>query len=103
MVFKGLNIHMARFHSQSRTERGGGLFMRLKIPVQELWLKLGGRAYTREGAYSRDTTVHALYEHPNVYVMPTYTHTYLHVLTHTHSRAHTCTHTHGSTVVPVYP
>ena len=41
MVFKGLSIHIARFHSQSRTE-GGGLIHETKIPVQELWLKMGG-------------------------------------------------------------
>ena len=56
MVFKGLSIHIAEFHSQSRTG-GGGLIRETKIPVQELWLRMGGGAYTREGAYSRDTTV----------------------------------------------
>ena len=30
----------------------------IKIPVQELWLQMfGGGAYTRRGAYMRDTTV----------------------------------------------
>ena len=38
--FKSLSIHIARFHSQSRI--GGGLICETKIPVQELWLKLGG-------------------------------------------------------------
>ena len=31
MVFKGLSIHIARFHSQSRT--GGGVYLRDEIPV----------------------------------------------------------------------
>ena len=41
MVFTRLNIQIARFHSHSR--RGGS-----KIPVQELWLKMGG-GRIREG------------------------------------------------------
>ena len=49
MFIKGLSIHVARFHSQSRLE--GGLFVRQKIPVQEPWLKM------QEGAYLRDTMV----------------------------------------------
>lgn len=38
MVFTGLSIQIARFHSQS----GGGLMRETKIPMQELWLKMGG-------------------------------------------------------------
>ena len=38
MVFKGLSIHIA---SQSRTGEGG-LIREIKIPVQKLWLKMGG-------------------------------------------------------------
>ena len=40
MVFKGLSIQIARFRSRSRT--GGGLIHETKIPVQKLWLKMGG-------------------------------------------------------------
>ena len=47
MVCKGLSIHIARFHSQSRTG-GGGLIRETKIPVQKLWLKMGG-GLIREG------------------------------------------------------
>ena len=40
MVFTGLSIHIATcsFYSQSRR----GLIHETKIPVQELWLKMGG-------------------------------------------------------------
>ena len=38
MVFTGLSIQIARFHSHSRRGRMRGS----KIPVQELWLKMGG-------------------------------------------------------------
>ena len=38
----------------------GGLIRGTKIPVQELWLKMGEGAYTRVGAYSRDTTVYII-------------------------------------------
>ena len=34
---------IARFHSQSRR----GLIRETKIPVQKLWLKMGGGLYTR--------------------------------------------------------
>ena len=51
MVFKGLSIHIAIFHSLSRI--GGGLIRETKIPMQEH----GRGAYMREGAYLRDTTV----------------------------------------------
>ena len=50
MVFKGLNIHIARFHSQSRT--GGGLIREEKIPVQELWLKVRRGLYARGGIFA---------------------------------------------------
>ena len=39
MGFTGLSIQLARFHSQSRR----GLMCETKIPMQELWLKMGGR------------------------------------------------------------
>ena len=45
MVYKGLSIHKATFHSQSRT----GDTCKTKIPVQELWQN-GRGAYTQEGA-----------------------------------------------------
>ena len=38
MVFTGLSIQIARFHSHSRRGHMRGS----KIPVQELWLKMGG-------------------------------------------------------------
>ena len=47
MVFKGLSVQIARFHSQSRT-RAGGLIRETNIPVQELWLKMG-EGLIREG------------------------------------------------------
>ena len=50
-AFKGSSIHIARFHSQSRTG-GGGVIRKTKIPVQELWLKLGGSLYTRGGVFT---------------------------------------------------
>ena len=48
MVFKGLSVQIARFHSQSKR----GTYRRDKYTVQVLWLKMGG------GAYGRDSTVH---------------------------------------------
>ena len=48
MVFKGLSIHTAKVHSQSRTG-GKGLIRETKIPVQELWLKKEGSLYVRGG------------------------------------------------------
>ena len=44
MVFTSLSIQIARFHSHSRR----GAYARVKIPVQELWLKMGG-GRIREG------------------------------------------------------
>ena len=44
MVFTGLSIQIARSHSHSR----GGRMRGSKIPVQELWLKMGG-GRIREG------------------------------------------------------
>ena len=51
MVFKGLSIHIVRFHSQSRT-RGGGVIRETKIPVQELE---NGRGLIRERGRIRGT------------------------------------------------
>ena len=56
MVFKGLSIHIARFHSQSRT--GGGLIRETKIPVQELWLKMGGGLIREGGVFAGATGKH---------------------------------------------
>ena len=49
-----LNIYILQ------SERGG-LKHETKLPMQELEPKLQGGAYTRRGAYLRDSTV---YEHP---------------------------------------
>ena len=56
MVFKGLSIHIARFNSQSRTG-GGGAYSRDKNTSARTLAENGRGAYTREGAYSWDTTV----------------------------------------------
>ena len=48
MVFTGLNVQIARFHSQSRR----GLMGETNIPVQEFWLKVG-RGLMREGGGGR--------------------------------------------------
>ena len=45
MVLTGLSIQIARFHSQSR----GGFMRETNIPVQELWLKLGGGLMRERG------------------------------------------------------
>ena len=50
MVFIGLNIHIARFRSQGRT--GGGPYLQDKIPVWEIWLKMGGGLYMRGGVFT---------------------------------------------------
>ena len=50
--FKGLSVHIARFHSQIRT--GGGAYLWDKIPVKELWLKLGG-GFIRERGHIHGT------------------------------------------------
>ena len=52
-AFIGLSIQIARFHSQSGR---GGLRRETKIPVQELWLKMGGELM-REGGVWWDSTV----------------------------------------------
>ena len=56
-----LSIHIARFHSQSRTWGGGGgaAYLQDKNTCAETLPKDGRGAYNimREGAYSRDTTV----------------------------------------------
>ena len=57
MGFKGLSIHIARFYRQSRTGRGGAYSRDKNTFVGTLAENERG-AYTREGAYSRDTTVH---------------------------------------------
>ena len=44
MVFNGLSIHIARFHSQSRP-------WETKIFVQELWLKMGGGLIRERGVF----------------------------------------------------
>ena len=46
-----LNIYILQ------SERGGGLIRETKLPMQELEPKLQGGAYTRGGAYLRDSTV----------------------------------------------
>ena len=49
--FKDLSVHITRFHSQSRT--GWGAYSRDKIPLQELWLKVGGGGlYARGGVFA---------------------------------------------------
>ena len=48
MVFTGLSIQIARFHSHSRRGRMRGS----KIPVQELWLKMGGGRIRKGGRNS---------------------------------------------------
>ena len=57
MNFKGLDIHIDRFHSQSRTRtgRGGRLIRETKIPVQKFWLKMGGGIFA--GHYGNEHTV----------------------------------------------
>ena len=52
MIFKGLSIHIARLHRQSRTGGGGGLIRETKVPVQELWLKMGGGLFARGGVFA---------------------------------------------------
>ena len=48
-IFTGLSIQIARFHSQSR----GGVYLReTKIPMQELWLKMGGGLCARRGIWA---------------------------------------------------
>ena len=59
MVFKGLSIHIARFHSQSRTG-GGGAYSRDKNTCAGTLAETGRGAYTREEVYSQDTTVFCL-------------------------------------------
>ena len=54
MVFKGLSIHIARFHNQSRT--GGGLNIEINTCAGTS-AENGRGAYMRAGAYLRDTTV----------------------------------------------
>ena len=56
MVFKGLSIHIARLHSQSRTG-GGGAYLQDKNTSAGTLAENGRGAYMREGAYSRDTRV----------------------------------------------
>ena len=56
MVFKGLSIHIVRFHSQRRT--GGGAYSRDKNICAGTLAENGRGAYTREGACSWDTTVY---------------------------------------------
>ena len=51
MVFIGLSIQIARFHRV-----GGGLMRETKIPMQELWLKMGGGLICK-GVYWRDSMV----------------------------------------------
>ena len=46
MVFKGLNVQIARFHRV-----GGGLVSETNVPVQELW-------HNGRGTYGRDSTVY---------------------------------------------
>ena len=58
-VFKGLSIHIARFHSQNRTG-GGGLIRKTKIPVQELWLKMGKGLVGERGRIRGYTRKHVL-------------------------------------------
>ena len=48
--FKGLNVQIARV--------GGGLIGETNIPVQKIWLKMGGGLIHRGGGtYGRDSTV----------------------------------------------
>ena len=47
MGFKGLSIHIARFHRQSRT--GGGAYLRGKNACAGSLAENGRGAYTREG------------------------------------------------------
>ena len=56
MVIKGLSIHIARLHSQSRTGEGGA-FSQDKNTTAGTLAENGRGAYMQEGAYSRDTTV----------------------------------------------
>ena len=53
MVFMGLSVQIARFHSQSRR----GAYRHDKYTCAELWLKWKGGLCTR-GAYGQDSTVH---------------------------------------------
>ena len=74
MVFKGLSIQIARFHSQSKTG-GGGVFARQKIliPVQELWLKMVGALYVRGGVF---TGHYGIYEYGTIIFVIIRTHTH---------------------------
>ena len=51
MIFKGLSIHIAKFHSQVGLE--GGLIHETKIPVQELWMQMEGGILV--GHYGKQT------------------------------------------------
>ena len=53
MIFTGLSTRKLDFIVRI----GGGLMRETKVPVQELWLKMGGGAYVRGGAYGRNSTV----------------------------------------------
>ena len=56
MGFKGLSIHIARIHSQSRTWGGGAYSQDKNICAGTLAVN-GRGAYTPEGVHSWDTTV----------------------------------------------
>ena len=51
MVFNGLSIHIARFHSQSRTGGGGGAYLRVKNTCAGTLAENGRGAYMREVHY----------------------------------------------------
>ena len=55
-VFTGLSIHIARFHSQNKTGRGGA-YSQDKNTCTGTLAENGRGAYTQEGAYSWNTTV----------------------------------------------
>ena len=58
MVFTGLSIQIARFHSHSS---GGGRMRGSKIPVQELWLKMGGGRIREGGVFARGGVIAGFY------------------------------------------
>ena len=51
-IFTGLSIQIARFHSQSMGGGGGVYLRKTKIPMQELWLKMGGGLCARRGIWA---------------------------------------------------
>ena len=62
-----LNIYILQ------SERAGGLIHETKLPMQELEPKLQGGAYTRGGAYLRDSTVPVNMHNNQRIIIPTCT------------------------------